>query len=109
MMEDESYKKHHKEFDMDNVYSPYEGTAVPRYKHSRQKNLQLLHNGYIYCRDSNRGNRVYWRCRLFRNGKCGARLITINEKIISESRAHTHDPEESDRKSHDDENYVEMM
>ena len=69
--------------------------TIPRYKQSRQKNLQLLHNGYVYCRDSIRGSRIYWRCRLFRNGKCGARLITINDKIISESRAHTHIPEES--------------
>lgn len=72
--------------------------SAPRYKQSRQKNLQLLHNGFIYCRDTNRGNRIYWRCRLFRNGKCGARLITIDDKIINESRAHTHDPEEADKK-----------
>lgn len=82
--------------------------TLPRYKQSRQKNLQLLHNGYIYCRDSNRGNRIYWRCRLFRNGKCGARLITIDDKIISESRAHTHEPEEHD-KIVDEECYEEMM
>lgn len=69
--------------------------TIPRYKQSRQKNLQLLHNGYIYCRDSHRGPRIYWRCRLFRNGKCGARLITIDDKIVSESRAHTHLPEEN--------------
>lgn len=31
---------------------------VPQYKQSRQKNLQLLHNGFVYCRDSNRGLRV---------------------------------------------------
>jgi hypothetical protein len=34
--------------------------AVPQYKQSRQKNLQLVFNGYVYCRDSNRGPRVYW-------------------------------------------------
>lgn len=94
------------------VEEDFDGAAfdmsLPRYKQSRQKNLQLLHNGYIYCRDSNRGNRIYWRCRLFRNGKCGARLITIDDKIISESRAHTHDPEEHD-KSVDEECYEEMM
>lgn len=105
----EKYKKHPKHFDM-MLFAPYDQSGMPQYKHSRQKNLQLVHNGYIYCRDSNRGSRIYWRCRLFRNGKCGARLITINDKIISESRAHTHEPEESDRKSHhDDENFVELM
>lgn len=86
-----------------------ENSEVPRYKQSRQKNLQLLHNGYIYCRDSNRGVRVYWRCRLFRNGKCGARLITIDDKIVSESRAHTHDPEESDKKYDEEEPYEEVV
>lgn len=34
--------------------------VVPQYKQSRQKNLQLVYNGYVYCRDSNRGQRVYW-------------------------------------------------
>lgn len=34
--------------------------VVPQYKQSRQKNLQLVFNGYVYCRDSNRGTRVYW-------------------------------------------------
>lgn len=34
--------------------------VVPQYKQSRQKNLQLVYNGYVYCRDSNRGLRVYW-------------------------------------------------
>lgn len=39
-----------------------------------------------------------WRCRRFRNGKCGARLITIEDKIINETnRVHTHEPEESDK------------
>lgn len=71
-------------------------TDSPRYKQSRQNNLQLLHNGYVYCRDSNRGARIYWRCRFFRNGKCGARLITIENKIVNESRAHTHGPEVND-------------
>lgn len=32
--------------------------VIPQFKQSRQKNLQLLHNGYVYCRDSNRGLRV---------------------------------------------------
>lgn len=81
-------------------------SLTPRYKHSRQKNLQLLHNGFIYCRDSNRGNRIYWRCRLFRNGKCGARLITIDDKIVTESRAHTHEPENN---SKIDESYEEII
>ncbi|KAG5672372.1 hypothetical protein PVAND_002504 [Polypedilum vanderplanki] len=72
--------------------------VIPQYKQSRQKNLQLLHNGYVYCRDSNRGLRVYWRCRRFRNGKCGARLITIQDKIINETnRIHTHEPEDNDK------------
>ncbi|CRK91975.1 CLUMA_CG005563, isoform H [Clunio marinus] len=86
----------------------YSEDFQPQFKQSRQKNLQLLHNGYIYCRDTMRGNRVYWRCRLFRNGKCGARLITTNNRIISQSRSHTHEPEESDCKKYE-ETYEEML
>lgn len=82
---------------------------ISRYKQSRQRNLQLLHNGFIYCRDTNRGNRIYWRCRLFRNGKCGARLITFDDKIISESRAHSHLPEENDKKLVDEHEICEEI
>lgn len=82
--------------------------SMPRYKQSRQKNLQLVHNGFTFCRDSSRGNRAYWRCRFFRNGKCGARLITIDDKIVSESRSHTHDPEEYEKK-YEDEVYEEIL
>jgi hypothetical protein len=32
--------------------------VTPQFKPSRQKNMQLVHNGYVYCRDSNRGLRV---------------------------------------------------
>lgn len=45
---------------------------------------------------------------MFRNGKCGARLITIDDKIVSESRAHTHEPEEHDKK-YDEDTYEELM
>lgn len=90
------YRKSSRHFMKDDESSS--DITMPRYKHSRQKNLQLLHNGYIYCKDSERGSRIYWRCRLFRNGKCGARLITIDDKIVSESRAHTHVAEDSDKK-----------
>jgi hypothetical protein len=35
-----------------------------------------------------------WRCKRFRNGKCGARLITIDDRIVNETnRIHTHEPE----------------
>lgn len=78
-----------------------EGT--PKFRQSRQKHLQLVHNGYVYCRDTHRGDKVYWRCRLFRNGICGARLMTMNEKIISQQKDHTHEPEEKDEKVENEE------
>lgn len=87
------YLKDDAEAKADESDSIYDMSAT-RYRQSRQKNLQLIHNGYTFCRDTNRGNRAYWRCRFFRNGKCGARLITIDDKIVSESRSHTHDPED---------------
>jgi hypothetical protein len=95
------------EMKTEEVESIYDMNAT-RYKQSRQKNLQLIHNGYTFCRDTNRGNRAYWRCRFFRNGKCGARLITIDDKIVSESRVHTHEPEESQHVKYD-EVYEEVL
>lgn len=78
---------------------------IPLFRQSRQKNLQLIHNGYVYCRDSVRDLRVYWRCRRFRKGMCGARLITIDNKIVNETnRNHDHDPEFIEK-----DNYIELV
>lgn len=47
------------------------------------------------------------RCRRFRNGKCGARLITIEDKIINETnRIHTHDVEETAKNIYVDDQYA---
>lgn len=76
------------------------------YMENRQKKLQLCYNGYIYSKDSRRDNKIYWRCRRFRKGQCGARLITYNDHIVTETQsAHDHPPEHSD----DNATYTEII
>lgn len=85
-------------------------TTELHYRQSRQKQIQLVHNGYVYCKDTQRGGKVYWRCRQFRKGVCSARIITVNEKIASQPKDHTHDPEEykKDDGDFDDETNARM-
>ena len=51
---------------------------------------KLLLDGYLYYKDKQVQERVYWKCERFRNIKCGARVVTECDSVLSMRSEHNH-------------------
>ncbi|XP_049784236.1 longitudinals lacking protein, isoforms H/M/V-like isoform X5 [Schistocerca cancellata] len=60
-----------------------------QYTISAKGRTQLVYNGFIYNADSQRGDRVSWRCVKYQRG-CRGRCVTVNNEIESIQSTHNH-------------------
>ena len=68
---------------------------VPQFISTKHGNLQLLDSkGYIYNKERTRGTKTHWDCTGRRKFGCKSRLVTLEGKIVNQTKVHNHLPAE---------------
>ena len=68
---------------------------VPQFISTKHGNLQLLDSkGYIYNKERTRGTKTHWDCTGRRKFGCKSRLVTLEGKIVNQTKVHNHLPTE---------------
>ena len=72
---------------------------VPQFISTKHGNLQLLDSkGYIYNKERTRGTKTHWDCTGRRKFGCKSRLVTLEGKIVNQTKVHNHLPAEITKK-----------
>lgn len=53
-----------------------------QYIESEKGHKKLVHDGYLFYKNRENGNKIYWKCDKYHKFKCRVRLTTENEQIV---------------------------
>ena len=61
--------------------------------------LKLVHNGFIFYKECERGEKAIWKCSMYYKTHCAARCHTVNQSVLPVVLEHNHPPTFNDSTS----------